>query len=193
MDESQFLTELKAQRQSAYARLLDLYQKKVFNTCLSFVPNVEDAEDVAQEVFVEVYNSIGKFKGNSTLSTWIYRISVNKSLEFIRRKNTQKRFGFMQSLTGNTVPLDKSWYFTEFNHPGVQLEEKEKKEILFRAIDRLPEAQRIVFTLHNIDGLSYKEVSAISQKSISSVESLLFRAKRNLRKILTTYYKKEGR
>lgn len=193
MDESQFLTELKAQRQSAYARLLDLYQKKVFNTCLSFVPNVEDAEDVAQEVFVEVYNSIGKFKGNSTLSTWIYRISVNKSLEFIRRKNTQKRFGFMQSLIGNTVPLDKSRYFTEFNHPGVQLEEKEKKEILFRAIDRLPEAQRIVFTLHNIDGLSYKEVSAISQKSISSVESLLFRAKRNLRKILTTYYKKEDR
>ncbi|WP_282162995.1 RNA polymerase sigma factor [Ulvibacterium marinum] len=193
MDESQFLSELKAQRQSAYARLLDLYQKKVFNTCLSFVPNVEDAEDIAQEVFVEVYNSIGKFKGNSTLSTWIYRISVNKSLEFIRRKNTQKRFGFMQSLTGNTVPLDKSLYFTEFDHPGVQLEEKEKKEILFRAIDRLPEAQRIVFTLHNIDGLSYKEVSAISQKSISSVESLLFRAKRNLRKILTTYYKKEGR
>ncbi|WP_245967262.1 RNA polymerase sigma factor [Ulvibacterium marinum] len=185
--------ELKAQRQSAYARLLDLYQKKVFNTCLSFVPNVEDAEDIAQEVFVEVYNSIGKFKGNSTLSTWIYRISVNKSLEFIRRKNTQKRFGFKQSLTGNKVPLDKSRYFTEFDHPGVQLEEKEKKEILFRAIDRLPEAQRIVFTLHNIDGLSYKEVSAISQKSISSVESLLFRAKRNLRKILTTYYKKEGR
>ncbi|WP_422083822.1 RNA polymerase sigma factor [Ulvibacterium sp.] len=193
LDESQFLSELKGQRQSAYARLLDLYQKKVFNTCLSFVPNVEDAEDIAQDVFVEVYNSVGKFRGNSTLSTWIYRISVNKSLEFIRRKNTQKRFGFIQSLTGNTVPLDKSRYFTEFNHPGVQLEEKEKKEILFRAIDRLPEAQRIVFTLHNIDGLSYKEVSAISQKSISSVESLLFRAKRNLRKILTTYYKKEGR
>ena len=192
MEENAFLTELKAKNQAAYARLLDEYQKKVFNTCLSFVPNVEDAEDVAQEVFVEVYNSIKNFKGNSKLSTWIYRIAVNKSLEFIRKKNTKKRFGFMQSLTGNTIPIDKSSYFTEFNHPGVQLENKEKSEVLFRVINELPEAQKVVFTLHKIDGHSYKEISEITQKSISSIESLLFRARKNLKHSLTTFYKKEG-
>ena len=192
MEDKQFLEDLKHQKQSAYARLLDEYQAKVYNTCLSFVPNKEDAEDVAQEVFVEVYNSIKKFKGNSKLSTWIYKISVNKSLEFIRKKNAKKRFGFMQSLTGNGLPIDRSSYFTEFNHPGVQLENKEKSEILFNAIDKLPEAQKIVFTLHKVDGKSYKEVSEITEKSISSIESLLFRAKKNLQKLLADFYKNEG-
>ncbi|MEM9076983.1 MAG: RNA polymerase sigma factor [Bacteroidota bacterium] len=192
LDDKQFLEDLKAQKQQAYSRLLDEYQKLVFNTCLSFVPNAEDAEDIAQEVFIEIYRSISKFKGNSKLSTWIYRISVNKSLEFIRKKNTRKRFGFMHSLSGSSVPIDKTAYFTEFNHPGVQLELKEQQETLFNAIHQLPEAQKVVFTLHKIDGLSYKEVGEITQKSISSVESLLFRAKKNLKQILTTYYKKEG-
>lgn len=192
MDETSFIEALKEQKQSAYAKLLEEYQKLVFNTCLSFVPNVEDAEDIAQEVFVEVYNSIEKFKGNSKLSTWIYRIAVNKSLEFIRKKNTKKRFGFMQSMSGNAIPIDKSSYFTEFNHPGVQLENKEEREMLFKAINRLPETQKVVFTLHMIDGLSYKEVSEIAEKSVSSVESLLFRARKGLRTILTEFYKKEG-
>nr|WP_299073307.1 RNA polymerase sigma factor [uncultured Allomuricauda sp.] len=192
MEDKQFLSDLKQQKQLAYNRLLDEYQSRVFNTCLSFVPNMEDAEDVAQEVFIEIYNSIDKFKGNSKLSTWIYRISVNKSLEFIRKKNTKKRFGFMQSITGNAIPVDKSSYFTEYNHPGVQLENKERNETLYRAINELPESQKVVFTLHKIDGLSYKEISEITKKSVSSIESLLFRAKKNLKDILTKFYKKEG-
>ncbi|MCL6268243.1 RNA polymerase sigma factor [Flagellimonas myxillae] len=189
LEDKQFLNDLKEQKQSAYSRLLDEFQAKVYNTCLSFVPNREDAEDIAQEVFVEVYNSIHKFKGNSKLSTWIYRISVNKSLEFIRKKSTKKRFGFMQSITGNATPMDKTSYFTVFDHPGVQLENKERNEILFKAINQLPEAQRIVFTLSKIDGMSYKEISGITEKSVSSIESLLFRARKNLQKILEVYYK----
>lgn len=192
MDEKQFVADLRAKKREAYDQLVDEYQKLVFNTCLSFVPNTTDAEDIAQEVFIEIYNSISKFKENSKLSTWIYRISTNKCLEFIRKKNTKKRFGFMQSLGSASLPLDKTHYFTEFNHPGIQLEQKEQRETLFRAIDRLPEGQKIVFTLHKIEGLSYKEVSEITKKSISSVESLLFRAKKNLKQILTIYYKKEG-
>ncbi|MGX1929740.1 RNA polymerase sigma factor [Flagellimonas sp. 2504JD4-2] len=191
MEDKQFLADLKNHKQSAYSRLLDEYQTKVFNTCISFVPNKEDAEDIAQEVFVEVYNSIHKFKGNSKLSTWIYRVSVNKSLEFIRKKSAKKRFGFMQSITGGDVPMDKTSYFTEFNHPGIQLENKEQSEMLFNAINKLPEGQKVVFTLHKIDGLSYKEVSEITEKSVSSVESLMFRAKKNLRDILTVFYKNE--
>lgn len=192
MENKQFLKDLKEQKQSAYSKLLDEYQGKVFNTCLSFVPNTQDAEDIAQEVFVEIYNSIKKFKGDSKLSTWIYRISVNKSLEFIRKKSTKKRFGFMQSITGGDIPIDKKSYFTEFNHPGVQLENKEKQQLLFNAINKLPEAQKVVFTLHKVDGMSYKEVGEVTQKSISSIESLLFRAKKNLQKILTEYYKNDS-
>ncbi len=192
MNEQQFIILLKEGTNQAFGQLLDEYQQKVFGTCISFVPNQEDAEDIAQEVFIEVFNSIAKFKGDSKLSTWIYRITTNKCLEFIRKKNTKKRFGFMQSLMGNDTPIDKSSYFTEFNHPGIQLENKEKSEILFAAINRLPEAQRIVYTLNKVDDLSYQEVSDITEKSISSIESLLFRAKKNLKELLYDYYKKEG-
>jgi len=192
LEEQDFIKALQEGTNRAYGQLLDKYQQKVFSTCISFVPNQEDAEDIAQDVFVEVFNSISKFKGDSKLSTWIYRISVNKSLEFIRKKNTKKRFGFMQSLLGNDIPIDRSSYFTEFNHPGIQLENKEKNEILFAAVNKLPKAQRIVYTLNKIDDLSYQEVSEITQKSISSIESLLFRAKKNLQGLLRDYYKKDG-
>ncbi|MFS4492182.1 RNA polymerase sigma factor [Maribacter sp. 2308TA10-17] len=192
MEEEKFIAALQEGTNQAYGQLLDEYQQKVFGTCISFVPNQEDAEDIAQEVFVEVFNSIEKFKGDSKLSTWIYRITTNKCLEFIRKKNTKKRFGFMQSLLGNDTPIDRSSYFTEFNHPGIQLENKEKSEILFAAINKLPESQRIVYTLNKIDDLSYQEVSEITEKSISSIESLLFRAKKNLKTLLYDYYKKEG-
>ncbi|WP_350292156.1 RNA polymerase sigma factor [uncultured Croceitalea sp.] len=191
LEEQNFIAALRKGSSQAYGQLLDEYQQKVFGTCISFVPNKEDAEDIAQEVFVEIFNSIGKFKEESKLSTWIYRVSVNKSLEFIRKKNTKKRFGFMQSLLGNDLPIDRSSYFTEFNHPGIQLENKEKSKILFAAINKLPETQRIVYTLNKIEDLSYKEVSEITEKSISSIESLLFRAKENLRELLYDYYKKE--
>ncbi|MGR7811937.1 RNA polymerase sigma factor [Lacinutrix undariae] len=189
MDSKTFIDDLKAGSQIAYGKLLDAFQQKVFATCISFVPNKEDAEDLAQDVFVEVFNSIHKFKGDSKLSTWIYRITTNKCLEFIRKKNTKKRFAFLESITGRVVPIDKTNYFTEITHPGIVLEQKETSETLFLAINKLPEAQRIVFTLHKIDSKSYQEISEITQKSISSVESLMFRAKKNLQDILKNFYK----
>ncbi len=190
MAENDLIEALKKGKRHAYEELLDRFQNKVFNKCLSFVPNKEDAEDIAQEVFVEIFRSIQNFKGQAKLSTWIYRIATNKCLEFIRKKNTKKRFAFLQLISGAQQPIDKVGYFTEFNHPGIQLEQKEQSEQLFKAINQLPENQKVVFTLHKVDGLSYKEVCEITQKSISSVESLMFRAKKNLQAQLATYYKK---
>ena len=192
MTENEFISELRNHSPKAYAKLIDDFEQKVFATCISFVPNREDAEDIAQEVFVEVFNSIGKFKGNSKLSTWIYRITTNKCLEFIRKKSTKKRFGFLQSITGNSVPFDKTAYFTEMNHPGILLENKENSETLFKAINELPEAQKVVFTLCKVDGKSYEEVSEITEKSISSIESLMFRAKKNLQDLLGDFYKNDS-
>jgi RNA polymerase sigma-70 factor (ECF subfamily) len=148
-------------------------------------------KDIAQDVFVEVFKSIKKFKGDSSLSTWMYRITTNKCLEFIRKRNTKKRFAFLQSLTGPDFEIDKTNFFTEMNHPGVILENKEQNETLFLAINNLPEAQRVAFTLNKVDGKSYQEVSDIMEKSLSSVESLLFRAKKNLQKTLENYYKND--
>ena len=169
MSETLFIEQLRAGKQSAFSQLLDDYQQKVFGTCISFIPNKEDAEDVAQEVFLEVFKSIHKFKGDSKLSTWIYKIATNKCLEFIRKKNTKKRFAFMQTIMGNEIPLDKTSYFTEVNHPGILLENKEKSAIIFKAINTLPESQRVIFTLAKIDDKSYQEIVEITGKSLSSV------------------------
>ena len=190
MEEQEFINQLKQGKQAAFVILLDAYQQKVFNTCISFVPNNEDAEDIAQEVFLAVFKSVPNFKGDSKLSTWIFRIATNKCLEFIRKKQTKKRFAFMQAILGNEIPIDKTNYFTEFNHPGILLENKEKSAIIFKAIHTLPETQRIIFTLAKIDGKSYQEIAEITGKTLSSIESILFRAKKGLQEKLENFYKK---
>ncbi|MFD2528787.1 MULTISPECIES: RNA polymerase sigma factor [Polaribacter] len=191
MTEEKLIAALKSGNQKVFSQVIDDYQQKVFGTCISFIPNKEDAEDVAQEVFLEVFKSIAKFKGDSKLSTWIFKIATNKCLEFIRKKNAKKRFAFMQTILGNEVPLDKTSYFTEFNHPGVLLENKEKSVTIYKAINTLPEAQRVVFTLAKIDDKSYQEIVEITGKSLSSVESLMFRAKKSLQEKLTKFYKND--
>lgn len=147
-----------------------------------------DAEDVTQEVFAEIFQSILQFKGEAKLSTWIYRIAVSKSLEFLRKKNRKKRFGFMQGLFGND-DLSPIKHVSDFYHPGVQLENKERAKILFAAIDKLPENQKTAFVLSKMEDLSYDEIAEIMKTSLSSVESLMFRAKQNLQKLLGDYYR----
>jgi RNA polymerase sigma factor (sigma-70 family) len=191
LSEQNLIDQLKDGNQVAFSRILDDYQQKVFGTCISFIPNKEDAEDVAQEVFLEVFKSISKFKGDSKLSTWIYKITSNKCLEFIRKKNAKKRFAFMQTIFGNEIPFDKTSYFTEVNHPGILLENKEKAALIFKAINTLPDSQRAVFTLAKIDGKSYQEIIEITGKSLSSVESILFRAKKALQQKLENFYKND--
>lgn len=189
-NEQKLVQELKAGSEQAFRTLIDLYQNKALSTCLGFIPNMQDAEDIVQEVFVEVYRSIGNFKEESKLSSWIYRIAVNKCLETIRYKKRKKRKAFFQSLVG-IQESNGNDVAREFNHPGVLLENKERTSVLFSKIAELPENQRIVFTLCKIDDLSYKEAAEIMNTSVSSVESLMFRAKKNLQKFLEDYYRNE--
>src|SRR4028119_1730384 len=128
----------------------------VYNTALGIVQNTEDAEDVAQETFVQVYESVHSFKGESKFSTWLYRIAITKSMDHLRRKKRKKRFAFIQSLFGlNNEILYET---PDFNHPGVKLDNKETAAILFKAVDKLPANQKIAFTLHKMEGLSYQEI-----------------------------------
>jgi len=178
--------ELKNGDEQAFRELVDKYQDKVFNTCISFVKNSDDADDLTQEVFIEVYHSIYKFREESKLSTWIYRIAVNKSLEYLRKMKRRKRFGFLFGI--GEVDQQREPGILDNNHPGVLAENKEKAAILFRAIDKLPENQRIAFTLHKVEDLDYEQIAEVMQKSLSSVESLMHRAKVNLKKELYHYY-----
>lgn len=175
----------------SFREIVDTHKVRVFNTAISFLQNREDAEDLAQEVFIEVYHSLEKFKGESSISTWIYRITVNKSLDFLRKKNRKKRFGFMTSLfnkeTGE-INVDAS----HFDHPGILLEKKENARMLFEAIEQLSENQKTAFILFHIEELSQKEIGEVMSLSSKAVESLIQRAKAALRLKLEDIYKKRG-
>ncbi len=166
-----------------FGTLVDQYQGLVYNTCLGFLKHAEDAEDMAQEVFIEVFRSIKKFRGEANLKTWLYRIAVNKCLESIRKSNRQKRKGDTLSISNEMDVGNERFY-----HPGVVLEQKERSAILFDAIGQLAEHQQAAFTLHKVEGLSYEEIAKILEKSVASVESLMHRAKSNLKKLLKAYY-----
>ena len=186
MNDHELLNQIRAGQQSAFKILVETHQKRVFNTVLAIVQNFEEAEDVAQEVFIEVYQSVHKFRGESKISTWLYRIATTKALEEIRKKKAQKRFAFFTNLfNDNNEIIHES---IEFEHPGVILENKEKSKQLFKAINQLPDNQKVAYNLCNIEGLSYQEITEVMEVSLSSVESLLFRAKTNLKKSLHDMY-----
>ena len=186
MTEWELIEQLKLKDEKAFKTIVDTWQDMVYNTVLGIVQNPEDAEDVSQEVFIQVYESIQNFKGDSKFSTWIYRIAVTKSLDLLRRKKRKKRFAFIQSLFGKNDELLNDP--PDFFHPGVAAENKENASVLFKAIATLPENQQTAFVLSKIEGLSYQEVSEVMQMTEASVDSLLHRAKTNLRKKLGDYY-----
>ncbi len=187
MNDSQLISDLQSGAQSAFRELVAAYQDRVYNTCLGLLQNEEDAEECAQDVFIEVYRSVDSFRGESKLSTWIYRIATTKSLEVIRKRKRLKRFAFLKSITGDQ---GDDVQVAGFDHPGVLLEQKENAQALFQAIGQLPESQRVAFTLHKVEGLPYQEICEVMELSLSSVESLMFRARKNLQKTLKVYYEK---
>lgn len=186
MNERELITLLKQKDREAFKIMVDIWQDMVYNTALGVLQNAEDAEDTAQEVFMQVYESISSFKEESKFSTWIYRITVSKSLDLIRKKKRKKRFAFIQSLYGKNdgVMIEPPDFF----HPGVSLENKENAAVLFKAIDRLSSNQRIAFTLNKIENLSYKEIGEIMKLSEPAVDALLQRARNNLQKTLKDHY-----
>lgn len=192
MSETELVAFLKAGERAACVELLRLNGSIVFNTVLVLLQNREDAEDVTQEVFVKVFQSIHNFNEDAKLTTWIYRIAVTTALEHLRKQKSKKRIGFFQQLftDESTAPIID---IPDFNHPGVRLENKERSKILFAAIDRLPENQKTAFVLSKLEELSYSEIAEIMQLSVPAIESLLFRAKQKLKNLLSDYYIKNER
>ena len=171
------------------------YQHKIVNTCYRFVHNKEDAEDIAQEVFIEIYKSVMKFRKEAKLSTWIYRITVNASLMKIRSKNKDK----------GLVSLEE--YYPKFDEDGHHaipiidwskrpedfLLNKELKGKIEDAIDKLSEDYRITFIMKDIEGLSNDEISTILEISIPAVKSRVHRSRLFLRDELSSYLRQEHR
>jgi RNA polymerase sigma factor (sigma-70 family) len=168
------LQSLKKGNTNALALLYERHADKVYNVALSFSKNIQDAEEIVQDVFLKIHNKAHLFQENSTLATWIYRITVNTALSHLEKS---KRHSNMHALSHSS-------HSVHFEHPGVLLERKEEAELLFKVIDTLPPRQRMAFVLAQVEGLNQKEVAAAMDLSVKAIESLLQRAKTKLREEL---------
>ena len=190
MDDLDIIQKLKSGDDETFRLVVEKYQKIVLNCSYKFLRDRESAEDLTQEVFLEVFESIHSFRGSSRLSTWIYRIAVTKSLNRLKYLKRKKRFAIMVSLFDRDE-AEERFAAPDHTSPHHELENRERAEILHQALGTLPDNQRIAFTLSKYEEMSYEEISLIMNTSVPSVESLIHRAKTNLKKKLTRYYEKQ--
>ena len=177
--DAELVAQLQQGNEAAFRLLVERYQNRIYRTILALLRSPEEAEDVAQEVFVEVYQTIGRFRGEAALSTWLYRLATSRALKHRQRTKAKKRFAYFTSLLGfdNQVlhePADHA-------HPQAQLEGQQQVTLLLTHIARLPDQQQVAFTLRHEQELSYEEIAAVLRTTVPAVESLLFRARKTLR------------
>ena len=175
---------------TAFDNLVLNYQNRVFNTCFRILGNYEDANDSAQDVFVNVFRSLKKFRFRSSFSTWIYRIAINtcrnklRSAVFRRRKNTVR--------LDQPVDQEEESYSLEIGDesrtPEKELTRKEKWILIQQAIDSLPESQKTVVILRDIDGFTYEEIVTITGLNPGTVKSKLARARKKLQDKLSSVF-----
>lgn len=184
MTEDNLVQKIKKGDEAAFKQFVFKYQDLVINICYRFLRNPEDAEEIAQDVFIEVYKSVQSFRNEAAVSTWLYRIATNKSLNHLKKFKKKKKLEKYIDAGIRTIHSG--------SNPHVDMEKAERQKLLFEVINALPENQKKAFILSKYENLSYKEIADVMAVSLSSVESLLFRAKKNLQKKLTYHYKKNG-
>lgn len=167
----------------SFDEIYETHKQLVFNLSLQYVQHQEDAEEITQDVFVKVYQSLDQFKADSALTTWIYRITINTSLDFLKAKKRKKRWGIFTSIFhDNQVEIQHDGI--NFLHPGIELEHKEEVAKIFAAINSLAENQKTAIILSKLEQKSQQEIAEIMNLSPKAVESLIQRAKTNLQKKL---------
>ncbi len=177
------------QDHSAYEELVSRYETLVYNTCLGLTGDAVLAQDAAQEVFFQLYRSAPSFRFECRVPTWLYRISVNKSLNLLRRQRIYRLFRSLSAVSSDERMDDAIDSKIGTKQPEEAWEIKEKQNLLLKAIADLTPEQRIVLVLHKLEGLTSQEVAEILDTSKAVVEGRIHRAKRSLQKILLSQIK----
>jgi len=163
-----------------YTILVEKYQQMIFRTCMGFLHDKDDADDLTQEIFIQAYLSLANFKNKSAFSTWIYRIAVNASLNKIRKSLRNIILQRLDTFTSAGKNYELSVPFTITDNPENILISQEHTKMIMKVLNTLPENQHTAIVLSKYDDMSQKEISEIMNISESAVESLLHRAKKNL-------------
>lgn len=176
---------------NSFNDIVAAYEKKIFNLIYRIIGDYEDAADLTQETFVSAYRSIGSFRGDAKIYTWLYKIALNHSRNWLRQHER------MRSFRVESLDQPSEWGETEGtrdladnqNSPEVELESKELRTKILAAIDSLPGEYREIIVLREIEGLSYNEIVAVTGLSLDNVKTRLSRARAQLRRRLDPYYR----
>jgi len=189
MNDKELVEKILLNDNHAFGLFVKKYQQLVYYTCYRLLVNKTITEDIVQEVFIEVYRSLKHLRNLDDLSGWLFKIAYNKSLSHLRKKNPAKASS--KEFDVSSLPREKIHLSVERETPESKMESEEARMALFKAIDQLPENQKKILLLHKFEGYSQKEICELTQLSQAAVESLIYRAKTNLRKSLVTYFKKQ--
>lgn len=186
MQDHELIEKIKIGDATAFQELFERYKRLVINVCYRLIGNKDEAEDLTQDVFLKIFRSARHFKHRSQVSTWIYRIAINRSLNHLRQKKYQRWFS-LDSDPGSSESLD--FELCSDDCPEREFQKQEREKIVLNAIKSLPVEQRVTLMLQRYEGLSCQEIAAIVNCSVGAVQARLHRAKKNLYQKLLPYLK----
>ncbi|NLM96628.1 MAG: sigma-70 family RNA polymerase sigma factor [Halanaerobiaceae bacterium] len=190
LSDIELVQEFKDGSEQAFAELIERFQHRVYNTTLRMLGNREDALDTAQECFIKVYKNIKKFKGDSSFSTWLFRITTNACRDELRKR--KRRLPVYTDINSDDENNTIQNISNGSNEPEKITISRDINESIQELVNQLPEDQKLVFILREFQDLSYQEIAEILDISMGSVKSRLSRARRSLRQDLNKIIKNGG-
>ena len=190
-EEEQLVKDLQAGKTESFERLATLFQKKIYALSFNLTRNAMDSEDVTQEVLLTLFKKIHTFQGKSAFSSWVYRITLNASYMKLRSRKKDQSISIeelLPSFNGSGFQQEKIQDWSE--NTESLLFDNETRETIQKAVDLLPDKEKVVFLLRDVEGLSTEKVSEILELTIPAVKSRLHRARLFLRKKLANYFEK---
>jgi RNA polymerase sigma-70 factor, ECF subfamily len=173
---------------TAYDDLVQRYQQRVYATIYHMTANHEDANDLTQEAFIKAHQALKSFKGGSSFYTWVYRIAVNKTINFLKQRKNRSQMS-LNDLDFNTEHDPDLVALISDKTPRREVHLTELQEKLNEAMQKLSEPHRLVVTLHDVQGLPHEEIANIMECNIGTVRSRLFYARQQLQGYLSDYLK----
>jgi RNA polymerase sigma-70 factor (ECF subfamily) len=184
--EAQLVARLKQGDQTAFAHLVKQHRERLYRLAYAITMDAEESLDVVQDVFLNVHRYIHRFDSRASLYTWLHRITVNQCLNW--RRKWRRRLNFRQVFADQDLPADLPDPLSSAHDPERQVREKEFQTLFQQKLARLPEKNRVVFVLKEIEGLSYDDIARTLKIKKGTVSSRLFHARQALRELLRRYY-----
>src|SRR6516165_10082028 len=188
IDEAVLVNRAKQGDPSAYDDLVRRYQERIYATVYHMTSNHEDTNDLAQEAFIKAFHALKSFKGGSSFYTWVYRIAVNKTINFLKQRKNRTQMS-LDDLDLNAERDPDLVALISEKTPRREVALSELQEKLNAAMQKLSEPHRLVVTLHDVQGLSHEEIAEIMDCNIGTVRSRLFYARQQLQAHLSDYLK----